>query len=95
MTRGFIASAVLLAATAVLTLNAADAFAGHGRGHGGQGGGNLPAAASPYAILEPQTVAPAGGGEGRAAYTDGMQNGRSNLRPDPSDRLRCNAEACQ
>jgi hypothetical protein len=93
MTRGFIASTVLLAATAVLTLNASDAFA-VSAGNAGQGG-NLPAAASPYAILEPQTVAPAAVDEGRAAYTDGMQNGRSNLRPHPSDRLRCNAWACQ
>jgi hypothetical protein len=55
---------VLLGTTAVvLTLGAANAYA--------MGGGNVSPEASPYAILEPQSVAPSVMGEGRAALTGG------------------------
>jgi len=52
---------LLLGATAVvLALGSAGAFA--------MGGGNASPEASPYAILEPQTLAPPAMTEGRAAY---------------------------
>jgi hypothetical protein len=47
----------------VLTLGAANAYA--------MGGGNLSPEASPYAILEPQSVASSITSEGRAALTGG------------------------
>jgi hypothetical protein len=55
---------ILLGTTAVaLALGAANAYA--------MGGGPLSPEASPYAILEPQTVAPSMMSEGRAALTGG------------------------
>jgi hypothetical protein len=48
------------AAAVVLSLGAASAFA--------MGGGNLSPEASPYAVIAPQTLAPQGTHEGRAAY---------------------------
>ena len=61
---------VLFGATAVvLALGVAHASA--------MGSGNLSPEASPYAILEPQTVAPSGIGEGRAAYTGGETGDKS------------------
>jgi hypothetical protein len=53
---------ILLGATAVvLSLGAVNAYA--------MGGGNLSPEQSPYALLAPQTLAPTGTSEGRAAYT--------------------------
>ncbi|MGO8835597.1 MAG: hypothetical protein ACLQE9_22655 [Roseiarcus sp.] len=54
---------LLAAATAAFALGAGGAYA--------TGGGNVSPEASPYAILEPQTVAPSVMSEGRAALTGG------------------------
>lgn len=59
---------LLLGTTAVvLALASANAYA--------MGGGNVSPQASPYAILEPQTLAPSTMTEGRAAYTGGGAGG--------------------
>jgi len=63
----------LIAATAVIVgLGAANAFA--------MGGGNLSPEQSPYAILEPQTLAPYGATEGRSVYTGGDSDAQSGYR---------------
>jgi hypothetical protein len=51
---------ILLGAVAALTLGSASAYA--------MGSGNVAPEASPYALIAPQTLAPALG-EGRSAYT--------------------------
>jgi hypothetical protein len=61
---------ILLGATAViLTLGSANVYA-MGMGSGGAGSSSpLSPEASPYAILEPQTVMRSGVSEGRASYS--------------------------
>ena len=67
---------LLLGATAVvLALASASAYA--------MGGGNISPEASPYAILEPQTLAPSTMTEGRAAYTGGDAGGWFGFRAQP------------
>lgn len=63
MPKIFLATGALLAAT----LAASSAYA--------IGGGPTPAWASPYAILEPQTVAPLATIEGRSVYVGGKHDG--------------------
>jgi hypothetical protein len=52
---------ILFGAAAAVSLGSASAYA--------MGGGNIAPEASPYALIAPQTLEPAFGGEGRAVYT--------------------------
>jgi hypothetical protein len=52
---------ILVGAAAALSLGSVSAYA--------MGGGNIAPEASPYALIAPQTLEPAFGGEGRAVYT--------------------------
>jgi hypothetical protein len=68
---------LLLGTTAVvLALVSASAYA--------MGGGNVSPEASPYAILEPQTLAPSTMTEGRAAYTGSDAGGWFGFGAQPS-----------
>jgi hypothetical protein len=72
--RNNIGKAILLVSmTACVALGAAPADARSGHRHGG--GGDLAAAASPYAILAPITVERTPGGAGRAAFEGDWSGG--------------------
>jgi hypothetical protein len=73
---------VFFLATAGFALGAAQADARGGHRHGR--GGELDAAASPYAFLEPITVSRTPGEAGRAAFEDGWSDKYSSCPPGRS-----------